>query len=603
MKKKIYMSGIVILLGLILIAVTLQFRKTFGTSSSSVEEQPAQSQTSQAASPPEYHSSALEDKSETVYVKATPTGTPREITVETTLKNPGGNEKIPDQTILNNIKNTKGDEDFTLEEDGTILWDDHGEDIYYKGTTDAALPVSVNISYYLDDQPITPEEIAGKSGRVRIRFDYENHTAETVAVEGREIEVQVPFAVCTAAFLPSDTFYNVEVTNGKVISMDDQNMVVGYACPGLADSLKLTDYEPTKDVKIPDHVEITADVSDFELEFTATVITSGLFEDMDTDDLENVEDLTEDMKELTDASQDLVDAAAELYDGVVELQDGVKEYTDGVRAVDEGIDEVKAGLDNLYEQKTPLREGAEALQSGLDALDAALTQITLPGSTDAPDGETSGDTVNGDASTEAMAALAADLEAISQSVSSLQERYSKEGEELPEELTTMTAAVTDIQTQFENLQSSSEEAASSMAGLSGLVETLGMLKTSVSQLSQGSKQLTEGVQAYTHGVTLLYKGTIQLSEGSTKLWESSFELNDGLGELVDGVQEFKDGVKEFDEDGIRELANLAGDDLKAVIRRVRALKNTDDNYQNFAGIQEGQSGSVKFIIETDEIKR
>lgn len=595
MKKKWYVGVAVLLAAAGLIAAAavyignLSHKKTETASSGQ-----SNSDVQQKKSEREYRSGALEDKSETVYVKADAEGNVTEITVEAILKNPGGSEQIPDCSTLHNIRNTKGDEEYTQKEDGTILWDNHGEDIYYKGTSDAGLPVSVKISYYLDGQPVSPKEIAGKSGNVRIRFDYENHTSETVEIAGKELTVPIPFTAFSAILLPSDTFYNVEVTNGKIITMDEQNMVIGYACPGLSDSLNLSDYEPTEDVEIPDYVEITADAEEFELEFTATVITSGLLEDLKTEDLDDADDLIDDMAELTDASKELVDGTGELYDGVVELKDGVEEYTDGVSAVNEGVSEVRDALDMLDDQKVPLREGASALQAGLEALNVALGQVELPADAD--------DTGTDDHSAEdTFSQLAEDLGVLSSSLASLQESFDETGE-TPEEITAMAEAVEDMKTQLEALAAYSEGLSDSMeSALPALKSVLDTLKDGVSQLTEGSKQLSEGVQAYTHGVSELYRGSLELSDGTSELADASGELNDGLTELVDGVQELKDGVKEFDEEGIQELADLAGDDLETILHKVRALKEADSRYINFSGIREGQTGSVKFIIETEAI--
>ena len=72
--------------------------------------------------------------------------------------------------------------------------------------------------------------------------------------------------------------------------------------------------------------------------------------------------------------------------------------------------------------------------------------------------------------------------------------------------------------------------------------------------------------------------------------------------LIEGVQALSDGVKTFDEDGIQELSDLTGTDLTSLANRIRALKKADGRYDNYGGICEGASGSVRFIIETDEIK-
>lgn len=73
--------------------------------------------------------------------------------------------------------------------------------------------------------------------------------------------------LCSTMFLSSDNFSNIEVTNGKTVEMDDQNNVIGYAMPGLSDSLQLKNYEATEDVDIPEYVELTADVTDFQVGF------------------------------------------------------------------------------------------------------------------------------------------------------------------------------------------------------------------------------------------------------------------------------------------------------------------------------------------------
>ena len=67
-------------------------------------------------------------------------------------------------------------------------------------------------------------------------------TEENVTINGEEMTSPVPFAVISAMILPEDTASNIQVTNGKIFTMNDQSVVVGYACPGLKDSLKPVSY-------------------------------------------------------------------------------------------------------------------------------------------------------------------------------------------------------------------------------------------------------------------------------------------------------------------------------------------------------------------------
>ena len=315
------------------------------------------------------------DKTESVHVKAKPDGTPEEITVDVTLKNPGGSEAILDKTSLTDIKNTEGDEEYTQQSDGTLLWENKGANISYKGTGTEKLPVKVHLTYYLDGKEIAPEKLAGQSGKLKIRFDYENTTSQTIYVDGKNVNVKVPFVMLSALFLDEDTASNIAVENGKVVDLDGQQVVIGYAMPGLADSLKLADFEPTEDVDIPEYVEVTADVTDFSMDFTATVASTGVFSELDTDKLSDVDDLTEAMDELNDASGKLVDGMSGLFDGVSAFDDSMGGYLKGVKAVDSGVDTLKTALGQMDANKNALQGGAKTLADSLTTLSDQLQQI------------------------------------------------------------------------------------------------------------------------------------------------------------------------------------------------------------------------------------
>ena len=212
------------------------------------------------------------------------------ITVSDWLKNNSQSAELSDSSSLSDIKNVKGDETFT--QDGEKLtWQADGSDIYYQGTTDKELPVTVKLTYYLDGQEISPEDLAGKSGKVKIRIDYTNNQKETVKINGEDREIYTPFAMISGMILSQENFSNVKVTNGKVISDGSRNIVVGVALPGLSDSIGLSDTEDLKDIDIPEYVEVEADTTNFKLEMTATVATTGVLEDLGIEDLDDLKDL------------------------------------------------------------------------------------------------------------------------------------------------------------------------------------------------------------------------------------------------------------------------------------------------------------------------
>lgn len=148
------------------------------------------------------------DKSETVYAKANADGTVTETTVEAVLKARDG-ATIPDVAALRDIINKEGDEEYTTGADNALTWQNSGSAITYEGKSDAALPVTTRVTYYLNGVETAPDDLAGQSGRVRIRFDYTNHTRETVTVDGQEYTVSVPFTAITAVILDGDKFSNI----------------------------------------------------------------------------------------------------------------------------------------------------------------------------------------------------------------------------------------------------------------------------------------------------------------------------------------------------------------------------------------------------------
>lgn len=356
------------------------------------------------------------DKSETVYVKAKADGTVKETKVNDLLDISGKEGDIEDYSTLTDIKNKESDEEYTQSADGSVIWENHGENISYEGKSDKELPVDVKVSYYLDGKKMMPKDMIGKSGKVKIRFDYDNKTSETVSVDGKNIDVKVPFMALSAMTLPSDTFSNIQVSNGKNMADKNDSIVVGVAFPGLSDSLKLEDYEETEDVDIPDYVEVTADVENFELEYTATIITTTGLEDMDIDELDDVDDLVDGVDSLTDASSALKEGAAQMSEGLTTFQSYLSEYNNGVSVLSEGMNALTAGLKELDARKSDISEGATQLNQALTLLNSAIANVQIP--QDMSEAKTAAQALKADADTlgTQLTTLQGKLDAAEQSV-------------------------------------------------------------------------------------------------------------------------------------------------------------------------------------------
>ncbi len=317
------------------------------------------------------------EKEETVYVIANADGSPEKLIVSDWLKNAMGSEVIEDATELKNIVNVKGDESFKQKENSLGVWDAAGNDIYYQGNIQKELPVDMKVTYHLNGKEISPDELAGQSGKVTIRFDYTNRQKESVMVGEKEEELYVPFVLLTSMVLDNESFRNVEVSNGKIINDGERTIVMGYAMPGLKDNLDIgsEDFD-VEELDIPEYVEMSADVTDFELATTLTVATNEIFGDMDIDTQEKMDELSGDMDDLEEAMNELMDGTAELYDGVLELSDGTDELTDGINELDDGAGELNDGARELRDGAKELYDGTGTLKSGVGELVAGIVKLS-----------------------------------------------------------------------------------------------------------------------------------------------------------------------------------------------------------------------------------
>ncbi|MDE6963238.1 MAG: hypothetical protein K2P30_06375 [Lachnospiraceae bacterium] len=329
--------------------------------------------------------SSMAGKEETVYVLADAKGGVNQVIVSDWLKNGDGSNLITDKTSLKDIRNVKGYGDFETDENGNLVWQTEGNDVYYQGTADKEVPVEVKLSYQLNGKAIEPEALAGKSGKVTIRMDYENKETRKVSVGGKEEEIKVPFAMISGMILPQDTFSNIEVKNGRLLSEGNNSVVVGVAFPGLKESIDLdnlkekasdrADNKELDGLEIPDYIEVTADTECFALGMTMTVAMSDVLSDISLTDSIDLSDLNNSMDELADASGRLKEGSSELKNGTGELRegtgrlkDGASELLDGTNELADGTAALKDGVQELFEKSGDLDEGAGKLNEGAAAL-------------------------------------------------------------------------------------------------------------------------------------------------------------------------------------------------------------------------------------------
>ena len=291
---------------------------------------------------------------------------------------------IKDKTVLSDIKNISGEEAFTQESDGTIVWNNNGKDINYIGTLDAELPLSMKVSYYMNDQEVTPEEMAGKTGHVKVVYSFENHEEVDVTIDGKKYSTYVPLLTVTTICLPMDGFYNVESLDGGLIveEFGNQYFLLGVAAPGTSESLQLDLLGLDQYIQFPTSFGFTADVNSFELPSAITCVTPHVMDRLDMSFLDTSNGVENKIDELVTATEQLMDGSDQVANGSDQLSAGISQFMSafrtGMKKLSDGSIQLDNQLYDLESKKNALKGQAGELISQLDAILVQLDSIVLP---------------------------------------------------------------------------------------------------------------------------------------------------------------------------------------------------------------------------------
>ncbi len=526
------------------------------TAAEQVEQETAEQEKADGVS----HSSES-GKDETVYVIADAAGSPTKVIVSNQLKNKDGADSLKDTTTLKDITNVNGDGSYKENADGTITWDtDGGADVYYQGTTDKELPVTVKLSYQLDGKDIKPEDLAGKSGHVKIRFEYTNNATKKVKVGDKEEEIKVPFCMTSGAVLPNDTFSNVTVTNGRIINEGKNNIVVGVAFPGLTESLdwdnmksKAKDEEARKkldDIDIPESVEIEADVKNFALDMTLTMASSNvlssfnLTKDIDTSEIsDQMDDLQDGMDKLIDGGEDLKDGTGKVKDGASDLNDGAGKLKDGTGDLKDGAGKLKDGTSELKDGAGELADGTQSLADGAGKLQGGAQELAN-GTTTLKSGSS---------------ALVSGVEKLKSGTESLNSGVGK-------------------------LQSG---AGTLKAGTASLVENSGKLQAGAEKLDSGADNLNKGVSSLGSNLGTIKGYSNQLAVGLSTLKQQTSAFNSvdgskmktGLGQMIAGLYKLQTVVNSM-KSSIGDGSKAGADTLQGIMNQIiQVTSGKEDSLQ------------------------
>lgn len=490
-------------------------------------------------------------KTENVYTNMDYTGTVKKTTVSNHLENDKDGE-IKDNSILTNILNVNGSEDFTLDND-IVTWYAKGKDIFYTGITKKAQPINVVTKYYLNGKVTNATDMIGKSGKIKIEISLLNNSLL------RTDNTFTPYVVALGAMMDSDTNTDINITNGKVTDTGTRSVLLAISAPGLYEYTNINEF------KSLNKVIITYNTTDFEINDIYMVASPKILSELDLEIFDKLDILTssistlgEKMDELEAGTKDLANGTSRLFtnssifnEKLATASASLEKIANGTIKLVDGVDEM---LTTLTDAKTMMEDkdidGSLANLKVLQAKnEATITKLTNPLVEDAYK-------VKKMSPTETETEMIARIKKLNPNLTVAEEQELKNVKstyELKLLLVANNDAVKEMITNLEDLNS--------------LLENLTTKLEDVKEM-QGK-------------VTLLNASLNELSVGLNKLSQASTEINKGISTLNNGATKISLGTTQLNNQGIKTLVNYSNR-IITYSEKIENLVNLSKSYKGFA---------------------
>lgn len=492
------------------------------------------------------------EKTETIYSNLKADGTVSKTVINNHLSGIDKGDVI-DYTNLDNIENINGREKFTKDSD-KITWKSTGRDIYYQGKINASLPITIKAKYYLNDEEVDPKKIINKKGNIRIELEYINNEYNY------NYGMYVPYVVSATTTINNKNNSNINITNGKTISLGEKTVVTAIASPGLYESTNIKEFNNLN------KTTITYETKKFENINFYFITTPKLLDELDLSKIDEINSKVSKINTLKQGVNQLEEGSNKLYQGTDSLSTGAEklnkglesayegslELTNGLYQVNNGIESIasiKTLVDTLYNKYNENNGLLTQVSNGINQIDNGLNQIA----------ETRN---NLESQLDNIELGIVQLEAKEYDL--LTDEEKQQLETLKASKTTIEAGLTQVAEQENELIIQKGELQASSYKLQGANEAIasvlcGIIGTeSISSVNEETISIFKNkLDTLSQGVSSLYNGSHSLSEGLNKLSNGSKELYNGTVKLTDGTKSIKEGIGKLNKEGMSNLENIS----------------------------------------------
>lgn len=540
------------------------------------------------------------------------------------------------------------------------VWIEKGNTGFIDGDN-ANLPLDVSVSYKLDGKKVSEAELAGKSGHLVIRADFKDLQYEMRTVNGKEEKIYVPFIASLISVLDSSNFSNVEVSTGRVSYDGARYAVVGLAIPGLKEDLN----SDKADEKIPEYIEIEADVKDCSISGMYLLVSNSIFNELDVDSSDKMEELHENVDKIADAMNSLMDGSNAIYDGLGELYDGAKKYSDGIDRLTNGLGQIDGNsealvngakqvfetllatastqmrqsgisvgnlsidnyatvLTNVISEQYPQRLAASTVEAAVRGnIDTIRAQVTLAVKENVRQQATQGykeqvasavrpvvaaaiaDSVNAAYGTSITAEYVLSDPAYAET---LEEQSAPIIDAKMEEEATVTAINGIVEAKMETEEVTNIINQKTEETVQNLISQNMTNAEVVNSINEGTKKIVD-LKASLDSYNTFYQGIIAYTGGVDSAYKGALELQKNMPALLDGINTLKegsgklsDGLEKFNEEGVSKITELVNDTLEGLIDRFDVIADVSKNYKTYDSAGDLNKESVKFIYKIEAIK-
>ncbi|WP_336885168.1 YhgE/Pip domain-containing protein [Caldalkalibacillus salinus] len=540
----------------------------------------------------------LASKDEVVYATLDPTGERSDIYVVNTLdvSKPG---TINDYGSYSSVRNLTDLSDIHQEHNRVQIEAPEGQ-FYYQGNMKDGreLPWDFTISYRLNGEEMTPEELVGKDGHLQMNMTTSaNENVDRTFYENYLLQVSIP--------LSPSIYSHIQTPDAMMANAGKDKILTFTVMP-----------------EEEGHIQFEADVVDFEMEsIEISAVPSNMALEVDANGL------TEDIRTLSDAINDIHEGVTALRTGVTDLNNGAKDLRQGSAEYQQGMMDISEASSELVNASSAINEALgtinDRLQNDTEEVDLSELQSLPDGLTQLADGlhETAdglstlrenydmayntldgamGDIPEYDITEEEIQRLytsGADQDVLNQLIETysaalkVKKTYAEVQEGFESVNTTLKAMNDSIQEMAHALHSTANDLSSSLKGTDDM-NALKELQEGLAQLTSDYGEFHDGLLHYTEGVDQLASEYQDLHDGIDALSEGTNELEEGVGALQNGTETLTHSTARLPEQIQEEINSMTTD-----------YDKSDFDPISFVSPKNEKINNVQFVMKTETIKK